>query len=125
MITQHQLPLPSKEEAERIVAPIADLFRQVFKKAAEDWLTLYDKIRHILSARSRSSIFHDHIVYHAKSIFASAPGLRTFMQKGIFTVCVADTVDFRFKKFDSKLRANNVRTKQSQKYSMQLRLDGF
>jgi hypothetical protein len=122
---QDQIPLPTKDEAEEIVAPLADLFRQVFKKAAEDWLTLYDKVRHILSPRSRSAVFHDHIVYHANAIFAAVPGIRAFMQKGIFAVSSKDAVDFRFKKLDSKMRANNVRTKQNTKYSMQLRLDGF
>jgi hypothetical protein len=122
---QHQIPLPTKDEAEQLVAPIADLFRQIFKQAAEDWLSLYSKVRHILSPRSRSAIFHDHIVYHAQSVFASVPGTKAFMQRGIFTVCVSDRVDFRFKKLDGKMRANNVRTRQSQKYSLQLRLDGF
>lgn len=125
MVFPNQIPLPTKDEAERVVAPIADLFRQVFKNSAEDWLTLYDKLRHILSSRSRSTIFHDHIVYHAQSVFASVPGIRAFMQRGIFTVCVSEQVDFRFKKLDSKMRASNVRTEQSRKYSMQLRLEGF
>src|SRR2546430_7132725 len=51
---------------------------------AEDWLTLYGKVRHILSPRSRAAIFHDHIVYHAKSCFLML-GVRAFMQRGIFT----------------------------------------
>lgn len=122
---EHRIQLPSKAEAELIVAPIADQFKQVFKKAAEDWIGLYAGVRHILSPRSRSAIFHDHIVYHAKTVFASTAGIRSFMQRGIFTVSVSDKVDFRFKKLDRKLRASNVSTKQSQRYSLQLRLDGF
>lgn len=82
-------------------------------------------MRHILSPRSRSAIFHDHIVYHAKDVFGAIPGIRAFLQSGIFTVCVSDRVDFRFKKLDRKLRASNVRTRQNTKYSLQLKLDGF
>jgi hypothetical protein len=125
MIQHNQIPLPTKEEAEKIVAPIAEQFKQVFRKASEDWLTLYEKVRHILSARSRSAIFHDHIAWHAKAIFAQVPGIRVFTRKGIFTVCMENTADFRFKKLDLKMRSNNVTTGQSTKYSMQFKLDGF
>lgn len=125
MILQTQIQLPTKEEAEKIVTPIAEQFRQVFRKASEDWATYYEKVRHILSTRSRSNIFHDHIAWHAKAIFAKMPGIRVFTRRGIFTVCVEEAADFRFKKLDSKLRSNNVRTGQSTKYSMQFRLEGF
>ena len=51
MTYQNQIPLPTKEEAEKIVEPIAEQLRQAFRKAAEDWTTLYEKMRHILSAK--------------------------------------------------------------------------
>jgi hypothetical protein len=125
MNSHPQLPLPTKEEAQRFVKPIADQVRQALNNAVDDWASLYDKVRHILSARTQSNIIHDHIVHHAKALLSSIPGVRVFKRRGIFTVSLIDTADIRFKKLDSKLRSNNVRTNQNSRYSFQLRLDGF
>ena len=108
-----------------IVEPIREVLRQALSNAVTDWPKLYEKVLHILSPRSQSSIIHDHIVHHAKSLLAAIPGIKTFKQRGIFTVAVEESADLRFKKLDGKLRSSNVRTKQSSRYSLQLRLDGF
>jgi len=124
-IQDQQIPLPTKEEAEEIVKPIADLLRQALQNAIEDWSALYENVRHVLSPRTQSGIIHDHITHHAKSLLGSIPGVKTFTRKGIFTVALIETADIRFKKLDAKLRSSNVRTQQHNRYSLQLSLDGF
>src|SRR5437879_11553392 len=114
-----QNPLPTKEEAEEIVKPIADLLRQALQNAIGDWAALYEKVRHILSARTQSGIIHDHITHHARSLLGSLPGVKTFTRKGIFTVALTEA-DVRFKKLDAKLRSSNFRTTQQNRYSLQL-----
>ena len=123
--TSEQLPLPTKEEAEVIVEPIRDVIRQALSNAVARIGPSFREVLHILSPRSQSSIIHDHIVHHAKSLLAAIPGIKTFKQRGIFTVAIEESADLRFKKLDGKLRASNVRTKQSSLYSLQLRLNGF
>jgi hypothetical protein len=120
-----QVPLPTKEEAEKIVEPVREALRQALSKAIEDWPKYYEKVRHILGSRSQSSIIHDHIVHHAKSFLTTIPGVKSFRQRGIFTVAIKESADVRFKKLDGKLRSSNVSTKQNNRYSLQLRLDGF
>ena len=118
-------PLPTKEEAEKIVEPIRELLGQALANAIRDWPRFYQGVLHILSSRSQSSIIHDHIEHHAKALLDAIPGVRTFTQRGIFTVALEESADIRFKKLDGKLRSSNVKTNQSNLYSLQLRLDGF
>jgi len=124
-IQPEQVALPTKEEAEKIIEPFRFILHKALTDAVADWPKFYDKVRHILSSRSQSSIIHDHIVHHAKSLLAEIPGVKTFKQRGIFTVALDESADIRFKKLDSKLRASNVKTSQSNRYSFQLRLEGF
>ena len=118
------IPLPTKEQAEEIVKPIKEALREAIKSAVDDWASLYGNARHILGARSQSSILHDHIAHHARALLACVPGVKTFTRRGIFTIAV-ESADIRIKKLDGKLRSNNVRTNQQAKYSLQLKLDGF
>jgi len=120
-----RIALPTKEQAREIVEPIRKALGQALQDAIADWPKLYEKVMHILSPRSQSSIIHDHIVHHAKRLLPPGNGIRSFKQRGIFTVAIENSADVRFKKLDDKLRSNNVRTRQSSRYSLQLRLEGF
>jgi hypothetical protein len=115
----------TKAEAEQILEPYLQLFRECVTKAWQEYLTKYAHVRQDHSARSRASVIHDHMVGFAMRFFDGMDGVRISRKRGLVTVNIQDQFRARFKKLDKQLHSRNIPTQQSLLFKAQLDLPGI
>lgn len=113
-------PIP-KEQAQTILEPLVDKIRKAIKTAVNGYYqgTDYSETRYRHSARTAASICHDDIVEEIQNEFENVPGARFGKKRGLFTLCVYDTVLLRFKKFNKNLLSNSITTRQALAFNLQ------
>lgn len=89
-----------------------DKLAEAIQKGLRDYRNEYASVAHIHSARSRSSIINDHIIYHARRIFEGEPGVEIKKWRGMFYLLFDGKVALRFKKLNRKKLASNIQTDQ-------------
>lgn len=109
----------SRDEVAIIVESRKEKIVEAIQKGLRDYRTQYDEVVHIHSARTKSSIINDHIIYHARQIFEGEPGVEFKKSRGMFYLLLDGKVALRFKKLSRKKLASNIPTEQTRLFDWQ------
>lgn len=93
--------------------------------AWEDVLSLAPASLVVMSARSRASLMHDHILAHASQYADSNPSAHYFIRRQMHGLVLNGRYAVRFKKFDEDNRSRNHPTNQVIDFRSQTELEGI
>jgi hypothetical protein len=117
--------LLTSKEAEEQLQPYKSLLEECIQHGWDAWEKDYKHKRHILSARSRSAIVFDEIVFHAESKFAGLAGVTPKRHRNTFLLYIGNTIVIRFKKMGKNGKCSSIATRQQVLFQLQIELPGM
>lgn len=115
----------SQEEAEKILEPHKNQFRDCVINAWNDYNNYYSDVKHKHSARTRANILYDHMVDSARLKFDGMSEISLIDINGSFLISIGNMLIIRFKKLDNEMKSRNYPTQQALAFMDQLTLPGI
>lgn len=115
-------------DQETAVEELKDHFsdlESIVHNAWKDVNTLPTSSLIVMSARSRASLVHDHIIAHAASYADRVANAHPFVRKQMRGLVLNGRYAVRFKKFDDENKSKNQPTQQVAEFRSQIELDGI